>query len=105
MGEFLSSDELLRKDTAKITNKKEDGVLPGSSCYKQRAEMEMKKEQAAKLKQNSKQAYFGEGYKVYQTKVLNPINQQYGGHKINPLNANFHHPASGNDNDKLLSAM
>lgn len=50
----MSSDEFLKKDSSK-NGKNDEGVLPGSSWYKQRAEMEMKKEQAAKLKQNNNQ--------------------------------------------------
>ena len=31
MNEFLSSDELLRKDATKLNKQKEEGLLPGSS--------------------------------------------------------------------------
>lgn len=51
----MSSDELLKKEPNKLGSKKDEPVLPGSSCYKHRADMEQKKEQAAKLNQNSRQ--------------------------------------------------
>lgn len=44
--------------------------------------------------------------KVCQTKVLNPKNQQFVGQKINPVNSNFHHPpTTQNEGDKMMSAM
>lgn len=103
----MSSDELLRKDQSKPGAKGEDGVLPGSSCYKHRAEMEMKKEQAAKLHQNNRQVHFGKSYKVCQPKLLN---QQYLGQRsknpVNPVNSNFQQPGTNESNEnKLLSAM
>lgn len=104
LNEFLSSDELFKSDFSKTLPKREDGVLPGSSCYKQRAEMEMKKEQAAKLSQNAKQAYLGKSYKVYNSKKLNPMKEQYMDKRIkNPVNTNFHHPpADGKDKINIL---
>lgn len=34
LNEFLSSDELMKREQTKLNPKKEDGVLPGTSCYK-----------------------------------------------------------------------
>lgn len=68
--------------------------------------MEMKKEQAIKLKHNNKQVGLGKSYKIHQPKMLNPMNNQYlGQRKINPLNSNFHHPVTSDNNGKLLSVM
>lgn len=67
--------------------------------------MEMKKEQASKVQQNSRQVYLGKNIKVCQNKVLNPINQQYLGQRMNPVAGNFHHPGGNGENDKLQTAM